>query len=330
MKATLSSIDLYFLVRELKQLEGLRLDKIYQLDTNHFLFQFQNKKYLVIRLPGQASLASKKPETPERLKSKAAELRKIFGNQKLNKIEQVRSERILHFAFSKNELWIELFGQGRIITNKDYKPPESLDTFNLSDEEFVNVFVQSKDNVSKTLAVKFGLGKKYANELCQRANTSPQAMPDTVSAEKLHAQLKELLKEKTSARLVYDNSHVLDATPIPLKTYANHRNKPVSSFSEALNKIFEVKKPSPYDKELEKINTMISIQEKNLHELENKAQEEQRKAEFIYEHYQELKQLLDSVKKAREKDKLSWDEIKKQFSNIKEVNKKTQEIIVEF
>lgn len=328
MKKELTSIEVFFIAKELKELEGQRLDKVYQLAKQEFLFQFQSKKFLVIKLPSKIYIADKKPETPERLGGIAAKLRKELGNQRLNNVLQIDSERILCFEFDKIKVFIELFGKGKIIIDK-YSPEKTIDTFNLAEKEFVEQFVGSKENISKTLAVKFALGGIYAKELCIRASVEPTAKTDEETAKKIFAKLKELLKQKTHAHLVLEDSEIKDATPFLLEAYKHLKNRAEKTFSSALEQAFAVKKTTAQDKQIAKIDKMIKMQEQNFAELEKKSQQEQEKGKFLYDHYQEIKQLVDEISKAREK-KQSWDEIKKKFKQIKEIDKAASEVLIEF
>ena len=75
---------------------------------------------------------------------------------------------------------------------------------------------------------------------------------------------------------------------------------------------------------------MIALQEKSVKKLEKDAIENQRKGELVYEHYQELKEILEELNKA--KAKFSLQEIKAKLqghSKIKDVNPKTSDVIVE-
>ncbi len=357
MKTEITSFDLHFLVRELQPWINERLDKIYIFEDRGVLLTFGSKQFLQAE-PGKCWMPLTKPETPEQIHPFAAQLRKLIGNSTVVKIGQVCSERILaiHVLRSKKlfVLFLELFGRGNVVLcdgtnvvltalalnqrvqrNVPYQLPESIDTFHLDEKTFVEKFVQSTDNVSKTLAVQFGLGKTLAEELCVRSGISSSASVSEEHGHDVSHALKKLLDQRLSPQLVYENSIIIDALPLPFDCYATKKRENVERFGEALGRIFALpataakeQKLAPVTKQLEKIETIIVMQQKNLSELERKSVEERKKAEYLYEHYQEVKMLLDEVKSAKEK--LSWKEIKDKFKQIKEINEATGDITVEF
>jgi len=357
MKTELTSFDLHFLMQELQPLAGERLDKTYVLEDRGVLFTF-GTKLLLQAAPGKLWTPLTKPATPEQIHPFAAQLRKLIGNSRIISIEQVCSERILALHLNRSEklfvLYLEVFGRGNVVLctgenivitalalnqrvqrGQPYKLPESIDTFHLDEKAFVERFVQSAENVSKTLAVQFGLGKTLAEELCVRCGIPSSAPVSEEHAHDLSHALQKTLSQKLSAQLIYDDSIIIDATPIPFDCYANKKRENVPNFGQALARIFALpaeavkeQKLSPVKKELQKIETMMAMQQKRLAELEQKAIAEHKKGEYIYEHYQEVKQLLTDIIEA--KKTLSWKDVKQRFSQIKEINEATGDVTVEF
>ena len=356
MKTEITAFDLAFLTRELQALVGEWLDKTYILGDRGFLITFGNKTMLQAT-PSSCWIPVTKPETPEKIHPFAARLRKLIGNSKVLTIEQVCSERILAVRVRRSEkeyvLYLEIFGRGNIIlcdaTNivlaalamnnrvqrdQAYKLPESIDTFHMDEREFALKFAQSTDNASKTLAVQFGLGKTLAEELCVRSGVSASETATPQHAQEMHLALKKLLSQESKPQLIHDNSILLDVTPIPFDCYANKKRENVQSFGQALARIFAVpaaavkeQKLVPMQKKLQKIETMIALQQKNLAVLEQKAVQEHKTGEYLYEHYQEVKQLLADIVEA--KKTLSWKEVKAKFKQIQELNEATGDVTVD-
>ncbi len=356
MKTEITAFELHFLLQELKPLENERLDKIYVLDNRGVLITFGNKKMLQA-MPGKLWTPLQKPATPEKIHPFAAQLRKLVGNSKITKIEQVCSERILAIHVIRSEknfvLYIEIFGRGNIVLCSEenlvitalalnervqrkqaYQLPKSMDTFHIDSKEFCEKMLESKENISKTLAVQFGLGKILAEELCVRCGIPSGEPVKEEHAVEIHEELQKMLKQKISAQLIFEDIIVVDATPIPFQCYATKKRENISSFGAALDRIFALpaeaiteQKTAPVQEKLQKIDTMIQMQEKSLARLEQKAEEERKKGEYIYEHYQEIKKILDEIIEA--KKTLSWKEVKAKFSQIKEINEATGEVIVE-
>jgi predicted ribosome quality control (RQC) complex YloA/Tae2 family protein len=355
-KTEITAFELAFLVRELQPLVGERLDKFYVLDDRAVLLSFGNKTLLQAD-PGRCWTPIDRPETPSQIHPFAAQMRKFIGNGKIAKLEQVCSERILalHILRSDKEfiLYLEIFGRGnailcdhagtvinalalntRVARKSAYQLPESLDTFHLSEQDFALRFAQSTDNVSKTLAVQFGLGKVVAEELCVRSGVAATDNATPEHAKDLYSLLKLLLAQPLKPQLIYDGSILADVTPIALDSFANRKRENVERFGAALARVFAVpasavkeQKLSPVTKHLQKVEAMIAAQQKNLLELERKAAEEHQKGEYIYEHYQEIKQLLTDVLEA--KKTMSWKEVKAKFPKILELNEATADMTVD-
>ncbi len=357
MKTEITGFDLAFLVRELQPLIGERLDKAYILEERGILITFGNKT-LLQAAPGRLWTPLTRPQTPETIHPFAAQLRKLIGNSKIAKIDQPCSERIIAIHAHRSEkpftLYLELFARGNAILcdenntvitalaantrtqrGKPYQLPESIDTFHLSEHDFALRFSQSTDNVSKTLAVQFGLGKTLAEELCVRSGVMPADKATPEHAKDLYPILREMLAQKQMPQLIFDKSILIDATPIPFQCYANQKRENTERFGEALARLFstpaeEIKgqKLAPVNQKLQKVETMIAMQQKSLANLEAKTSEERKKAEYIYEHYPEIKQFLADITEA--KKTMSWKDIKTKFSRIKEINEATGDITVEF
>ncbi|MEM4239783.1 MAG: NFACT family protein [Candidatus Woesearchaeota archaeon] len=355
-KTEITSFDLHFLLTELQPLVGTRLDKIYVLGDRGVLITFGNKKMLQAG-PGKLWLPAEKPQTPEQIHPFAAQMRKLIGNSKVERIEQVCSERILAIHIMRSGksfvLFIEIFGRGNIILcdstgivmaalalndrvqrGKPYQLPKSIDTFHLDGKQFCEKFLESRDNVSKTLAAGLGLGKILAEELCVRCGISTAEKPTAGHADEIYHELQKMLSQTPSPQIIYEGSILADATPVPFQCYATKKRENIESFGAALARIFALpaeavkeQKTAPVQEKLKKIETMIQMQEQSLARLQEKAEEERKKGEYIYEHYQEIKKLLDEIIEA--KKKLSWKEVKAKFPQIQEINEATGDIVVE-
>jgi len=356
MKTEITAFDLHFLLTELQPLVGKRLDKIYILENRGVLTTFGSKAMIQAE-PGRIWIPLNKPAAPEQIHPFAAQLRRIIGNSKVERIEQVCSERILaiHLARSGKRfvLILEIFGRGNVVlcdeTNiviaalalnervqrgQAYVLPKGTDTFHMDEKQFAEKLLQSKDNISKTLAVQFGLGKTLAEELCVRCGISAQEKPTAEHADELYHELHRMLSQTPAAQLVYEGSILADATPIPFQCYAAKKRENIEGFGAALARIFALpaeavkeQKTAPVQEKLKKIETMIRMQEQSLAMLEQKAEEERKKGEYIYEHYQEVSKLLSEITEA--KKELSWKEVKAKFPQIKEINEATGDVIVE-
>jgi predicted ribosome quality control (RQC) complex YloA/Tae2 family protein len=372
MKQELTSLDLYYLVKEFQQLAGARVDKFYEQseDKKEFLFVFHKpsigKLMLRIHLPNLAYLTDYKQLFPDVPPGFCMFLRKHLGSGKIKEVRQKGFDRILEIVFDTKEgvriLICELFSKGNmVLVDEDYKikgllesqnweartirggakyeyPPSQADTPSLGEEQIKEIISKSKmDLVVKALAVDFGLGGLYAEELCKRAGISNDKKKlDDKEIRKIYAELKTLFNEQVKANKAGD-----EIVPFYLAAGATGRVErfDYESFNKALDDNLSVKALSAADDKVvkekqtkqDKVRMVIDKQEQRLRELEQSIADNQRKGELIYEHYQEVKELLDNINLDRKK--MSWEELKKKYANhklIKGIDENKGQLIVEF
>jgi predicted ribosome quality control (RQC) complex YloA/Tae2 family protein len=337
MKTELNFLELGFLVQELQDIVGSRVDKIYEPDG--FLLQIHKSGAgkLFLRITGNAIwVAKEKPEAPEKFSGLCSSMRRFLEGKKITKIEQLGSERIVQMSFETQKetfyLFIELFQNGNIIlTDAARKILGAKEERAWKDREIKrglnyqppppkkNLFeLKSLPSDEKELA-QFGFGKLLAKEIIARGGD--------ISA------YKSLLKEKLSPRAYADG----ELSPIKLVQHSEegHQHKTFSELLDAkLTAAMQAHKISGAQKAFEakkaKLLEVINMQSKNIAAMEKEAVELQRKGELIYEHYQELKDILEELNKA--KIKFSLQEMKsklKGHAKIKDLNPKTSDVIVE-
>ncbi|MBI4146556.1 NFACT family protein [Candidatus Woesearchaeota archaeon] len=354
MKTELASIELMYLVEELQKLVGSRVDKIYQPDG--FLFQLHKTgmgKVLLKIEKNALYLAATKPEMEES-KGLTGVLRKHLEGKKLASLEQLDSERIVKLTFTTQKdtyyLYVELFANGNVVlTDKEgivlaaveerawkdreirrgqpYKrPPTRKNVFQLTKEDF-----ESTQPLGKHIAT-LGFGKTYAEELCKRANIDQQETKPDKKLAALFKEYQKVLNEKAEANVYPDG----EITPIQLASKEN--GKAYKTFSQALEENLGntaalqklTKKAQKIQAEKERINKAIEIQEKSAKQAEEDTIKYQRAGELVYEHYQELKTLLDELNLVKKKHSLHEIAQKlKGHAVVKNVNPKTQEITID-
>ena len=358
----ISSLDLHYVIKELKVLEGAKVDKIVQPSKSEVVFQFyvtgKEKQILKIALPNIIFLSSKKPGTPEKLFGFCSALRKYLSNSRLESIEQLGSERIAKLVFKTKDdefiVFVELFAQGNaVLCRKDLKiivpltahkfkgreikagakysyPKRDVDFFKLIKSSLKNILEKSKNTVSKALAVDFGFGGVYAREICLLSGIKEGEK--TVSDDKISALLKsiKLILAKEINPFVVEGEK---PSPFELETDKGVSKELKKSFNSAIEEVVEAgtkKKLTKNEKELQKLQKIINMQERKITELQSSAEENKRKGELIYEKYQLLTKVLEDIIKARKTH--SWKEIKERTKGhvlIKEVNEKTGEVVLE-
>lgn len=366
MKKEMSSIDLHYIVAELQELKGARVDKVYQPSKKEIIIQLRRTgggKPLIRISPNFIYIARQKPEAPEAILGLCKALRKYLENTRLASAEQADSERVAILSFESKDakyfLFAELFGGGNIILcdgnetiiqaaeNKKMKgrevrggikykaPSRGIALGKITAEQLKKIISSStKGNLPTVLAVDLGLGGSYAKELCAMAGISESEK--ALKGEQirmLHSSLKKMLEEKPNPQAVNEGLETADATPFRFKTYSEAKSRAFNSFSEAIESIMPPethKKESKFEKDIIKLEKAIAQQEERIAELEGTAENMQKYGEKIYENYQLVKEILDEIKKARKK--YSWAEIRERLKGhkiVREVNEKTGKITAE-
>lgn len=88
----------------------------------------------------------------------------------------------------------------------------------------------------------------------------------------------------------------------------------MEDLDEEFSKLIKTKKNSVKDKEIERIKTIIQKQTENLNRALRETEENKRKGELIYENYQELKEITDSIG--------NNEDTKKKYKIVKDIKNK--------
>lgn len=221
MLSNLSSLEVTYLVKELQELVGAKVEKIFQTEKpkEDFLFSLHvpslGKRFLYVSLPNILCLTSFKPSFPQVPPHFCSSLRRKITNAKITDIKQVGFERIIQISFiTKNgpsELVIELIPPGnivlmlpnednkiisvfhpkiwsderKILPNKTYSyPPSQLDPRTLSLDDFKSLVNNSdKESIAKTLAIETSLGGLFAKEVLFDSQVDQTIAPSNISDE---------------------------------------------------------------------------------------------------------------------------------------------------
>jgi len=327
-------LELYHLVRELQVLVGSRVDNVY--DCDGFLFQFHKSGTgkLFLKISDKVLwLCASKPVVGE-VSGLCSVLRKRLIGKKLVSVVQLGSERIVKFVFETREetyfVFVELFSNGNVVlTDGDTKilgakeerawkdreirrglkyilPPSKVNLFELDDIPFDEKSVAS-----------LGFGKLLAKEIFLRGGGMKG--------------FKSLLSEPATAF-----NYAGELSPIRLVQFSSGKSYPsfCALIDSCLSSSVEDEKKERIRKSFEsrrnKLLEVISAQSDSIDKFESRAVEFQRKGELIYEHYQELKDILDELNKVRSRFSLQDIRAKlKGHPKIKDLNPKTCDIIVE-
>lgn len=364
MKNEISSLELYYLIKELKVVEGSKIDRIYNSKENpkeliiSCHISGKGKTLLRILLPSIIFLDDTKDSagTPTGL---SMMLRKYLEGGRIRSIEQKDFERVVIISIeTKAEseivnyyLIAELFSKGNIIFCDDkfkilniveeqkwkdrilqrqeiYKyPKSSSNILTIQESEFIEQLKASnKESLVKALAITFNLGGTFAEEVCYTGNIAKDETIKTLSEKKYKELYKDiiLLLHKEPEA----NATTNDIFPFILESQKNSEQKKYPTFSDAIrenyDKLMHIESKKGTNKEIEKIQNTIAEQEKLLAECIEGYAENQRKGELIYEKYQDIDNILKVVKEARKK--YSWKDIAKKLNENPKFKKTLKDI----
>jgi len=353
MKQELSALDIHYLVKDMQELVGARLDKIYQKGKEVFFFVFyvsgKGKRILKLDLPRLIYFVNRKSNVPQVPKGFCAFLRKYLDNVRVRGVSQKGFDRVLEFSFEKKDkyiLIIELFSKGNLILCKDdytilsplngidwakrnirkglkYEfPPAREIVFDMKIARFKELIKDSnKENIVKTLAIDLGLGGAYAEEVCYGVLDKTKKKVSDDEIKRLFKVFKGILVKKSSP-VVYGGKK---AFPFELKSF-DDEGKKFDDFSSALSSVlFRVLVPFK-----NKVDDIIEKQEDNVVKLEKQVKENAEIGELIYNNYKVIDDILKQIKLAREK--YSWKELKEKLKGhkvIKSINEGEGTIVVD-
>ncbi len=368
MKKQLSSIDLHYLIKELKYLEDSKIDKIYQPEKEKIIFSFYKtnvgKKLLNMHIGQSIFISDAKESTGETL-GFGMFLRKHLDGYFLHKICQLEPERIIKFEFRIKDttkfLFIEIFGKGNAILCDEHNviinalehhefrervvkprlkyvyPVMNYNLFGIDKKQLGELFKNSKkENVVVSLATELGLGGVYSEEICLMSRVDKAKKPadiDNNEIEEILASLKKVLHRKIDAKVILENTKVLDFAPFEIEFYEEYAKKSFDSFSSAIAyfySYFREEKATEFDRKLKNLQRIIEEQRAAIEQLRIEEKEYMEKGELIYHKYGLIKEILDELNKAS--NKYSWKEIKEKVKGhkiIKEFNEKNRKVVIE-
>jgi len=363
----LASLELHYIVDELRFLVGGRVDNIYNPKKEELILQMfvsgKGKQILRIISGKLLYLASSKGIASEP-SGFCMFLRKHLGNNRLKSVRQLGSERIVEFVFEKEgkKLIIELFGKGNILLcDKDdvilsalvyhrwkdreirakgkYTYPKMKYNFldiNLGDLK--SLFKRSDKSLVKCLAAELGLGGVYSEEVCLLSKIDKNARPAELGVKEVKAlfdSITKLINGKVKPLIVYEGKEVKDIVPFGLGVYSELYVKEFKGYNSAFDHYFleEVKEEKPKTKQeedIEKLKRRLTGQEDTIKELMEKEVKEREKGELIYQNYELVNNVLSELKKAL--TKYDWKEVEKRLKGhklVKGVNSKDKSIDIE-
>ena len=355
MKKQLSSVDLHFLVSELKGLENSRIDKIYQPESNLIVFRFYKtnvgKKLLRINIGQSIFITEEKEDFGETL-GFGMFLRKHLDGYFLNSVEQLIPERILKLTFKIKEekkfFYLEFFGGGNailcndndsisnVLEQHDFRersvrpklkyvyPMMNYNVFDLKESDLTVLLKNSKkDSIITCLATEIGLGGLYSEEICLLSGVDKNLSPKDITEKQIQLLLnsiKKVINHKIDAKVILENENVIDFTPFDFLFYSDkkYEKKSFNDFSSAINYFysqFREIKETEHDHKLKNLQRIVEEQIQTIEDLKKEEIELREKGEMIYHKYTLIKEVLDELNKASKTH--SWKEIKEKLKGHK-------------
>ena len=310
---TLAGIELAYLIKEIgEKTQGCYVSNIYGINRNSLLFKMRHPDkpdtMLMISSIGLWTTSKKiDPIEPNKLLRR---LRSDLLRSKIEKIEQVGTERIAYLTFSNFDnrfvLIIEFFGEGNILlcnynrkilalmhsidvrhrqlrVGLEYKPPpqDGIDIIDLEKKEFKEALLTST-SIGKIIGRSLGLPKKYVEEII-RLSSIDRAKPSNEISEEEFEALFDVIKTTVSSVIngthdptIITDGEESDVFPIRFSD-DNTKAREVSSFNEGLDIIFT-------EQILQKGKSLYSKEaEKRISELQNRLEEQKNAIRIVQE-----------------------------------------------
>ncbi len=339
----MKALDVCFMVKELQSLIGAKIDKVYQ-QEEELIIVFHKQGKILLKITPEACFITKYKFEQEKPPSFCMNLRKHLSQARVTEIVQRGFERIIEMRLKKEQeyiLIVELFSKGNVILCqpnfqimiplheqvwKDrtikpkvtyiYPPRLKYDPLEFKEQDLERI---GKENLVKSLAIDFGLGGDYAEETCLRAGVDKDKTQLTgEEIKKIMREIKHIAEEKLNPNRVENEVYSFE-----LQLHKGKEKKFYSTLSEALDEYCKegISEDKSFEKKKKRIEELLEKQKQHVEGLKKSAEQDKIKGDLIYSNYAYIKEVIDTIRKARD-SKISWEEITKKLKtkNI-EVNK---------
>ncbi|MCD6381054.1 MAG: NFACT family protein, partial [Candidatus Odinarchaeota archaeon] len=280
MRRGMSNIDIALFVKEaMVNINYATLDNVYQLDNGIFLFKMRKKgaAFDLLFEPGRRiHLTSYKYDIPRTPPHFCRMLRRFIRRGIVERVYQQDMDRIVVLELRKGnvlyKLFLEVFRDGNIILvdeenkirlalrykrmrdrniliKETFAPPPKSTRLNIMKddfEKFNELLRESKgDTVSRFLILKLGIGKDYAEELCEYSGVDMREKVEELGDDEIRKLWEGILKVrehimsgKLSPVVYLDDGKPISYSAFKLKIYDGYECKEFASFNEALDYYF--------------------------------------------------------------------------------------------
>lgn len=336
----LSALDIHYLIDTFKLLIDAKVETIYQKENSLFLVFHQSelgKRILKIMLPKFIYMTDYKEEMPEKPPQFCTILRKHLKNARLRAISQLGFERILQLRFTTKDkeclLFVELFSPGNVILcNKSMKiiypmqyqrwkdrlvkggqqykyPKKDFNVLVITKDELKDLLSASNmTSIVTFLAKELGFGGKYAEEVCKEIKLDKKIVPKNADHTKLYNSIQSIIKKKDKNLNEELNKLLTEKTIMHQKT----------------------QKEKKYKEKKGKVEKILDSQGKTAENLRNSVELNNKKGDFIYSNYNEIKNIISELREIKKKH--SWKEIKEKLkghNKIKKIDEKKGKITLQ-
>ncbi|MFA5333457.1 MAG: ribosome rescue protein RqcH [Candidatus Nanoarchaeia archaeon] len=351
-----SCFDIKVIVNELSCLVNSRIEKFYNTPEGELLIKGYSAvkgKYTLRALRGECiHLTDFKREVADAPSGFTMLMRKYLNNSMITEIFQPYFERIVIIKIKRGDeeynIIIELFNKGNIIIcdksmkiigylktlkvndkvlrngdSYDFSKPVFLESF-LDKLEFKRIIKLSElDSIVKTVAIKLGVGGRYAEETCFNAGIEYSKEPGILSNDEIDKLFKsfstiymEVKHYKNISPSVYlKNDEVINFSPIDFNSIADSFKKTFESFNHACDYYYshaqiganESDNRGVFDSRIMQLKKRLNQQEDYLKELESESGKLASVGKIIFENSSLINAVLSKIRNA--KTSRRWDEI---------------------
>lgn len=338
----ISSFEILAIVRELQELIGAYIDRVYQIGKNEILLRLRKKdigKVNLLLSAGKFLFKTKKNfETPEKPSMFAMILRKHIEDARISKIYQHDFDRIVVVeAEKKGEIYrlvSECIPNGNIIlTDGEWKiimplreqtwlhrtikpkekyvfPPSKINILDIDLEEFSVVLKNSEKDIVRTLAIDLGLGGTYAEEICLISKLDKNRIAKNLEdeeIEKIFKSTRDLIQYIREGGLdpeiVKEKNNIIAIAPIHLRKFNEYETIKKGSINEALEETFDEIREKK-DEDRERMMRQIEQQRKAIDDLLRRSEEKKEEGDTIYMYLKEIDDIISKLMRIiKEKDK---------------------------
>jgi len=218
-------------------------------------------------------------------------------------------------------------------TEYEFPPTKGKNILKITDSEIKELLKQENNELVRAISRKFSLAGYYSEEICYEANVLKNKNCLDLTNEELEKIANSLLNFRNKIIIsnnkgyiyVDDNNNFISFEPILLKIYGNAKFIEYSTFNESVDEFF-VKLDSKLlmnienkdDTTINKYERIKRSQIEQIEKLKGDRETNMKIGNLIYEHIDEIDNLLNAIKEARKKG-FSFEEIEEKIKIGKEM-----------